>query len=67
EYYLHFLRKNEIINGKTLAPVDVLRAETGSLLFGLTQSLRDKLREHEPWQRGLAREDAGQYLLAAEE
>lgn len=45
EYYLHFLRKNSIIDGDTLAPVDVLRAETGSLLFGLSQSLRDKVRQ----------------------
>jgi len=67
EYYLHFLRKNEIVGDKGLAPADGLRAEAGSLLFGLTQSLRDKLREGEPWQRGLMREDAEEYLLAAEE
>jgi len=67
EYYLHFLRKNDIIDGGRLTPVDMLRAETGSLLFGLTQSLRDKLREGGPWQRGLIREDAEEYLLATEE
>ena len=67
EYYVHFLKKSEIVGDKSLAPVEVLRAETGGLLFGLTQSLRDKLREHGHWQRGLMREDTEEYLLAAEE
>jgi hypothetical protein len=65
--FRHFLRGNDIIDGEKLAPIEVLRAETGSLLFGLTQSLRDKLREDGPWQRGLIREDVEEYFLAAEE
>ncbi len=67
EYYLHFLQKNHLVNDERLAQPDALRADTGGLLFGLTQSLRDKLREDGPWQRGIIREDSEEYVLSAEE
>ena len=51
EYYLHFLRRNGLVEAEKLVAAEALRAETGRLLFGLTQSLRIKVREDGPWQR----------------
>ena len=62
EYYLHFLRRNGLIEAERLVQVEALRTETGSLLFGLTQSLRRKVREDGPWQRGIVREEAMDYV-----
>src|SRR3989304_2873638 len=62
EYYLHFLRRNGLIEAERLVQVEALRTETGSLLFGLTQSLRRKVREDGPWQRGIARGEAMDYV-----
>ncbi len=67
EYYLHFLRRNDVIDSERLAPIDALRSDTGSLLFALTQSLRDKLLANGPWQRGRMSEVADEYVLEGEE
>ena len=67
EYYLHFLRRNGLIEAERLVQVEALRTETGSLLFGLTQSLRRKVREDGPWQRGIVREEAMDYVPTVED
>jgi four helix bundle protein len=65
EYYLHFLRRNGLI--EKLIAAEALRAETGRLLFGLTQSLREKLKAEGPWQRGTLREEQPEYMSVTEE
>jgi len=67
EYYLHFLRRNGLVEAERLVQVEALRTETGSLLFGLTQSLRRKVREDGPWQRGIVREEAMDYVPTVED
>src|SRR3990172_6743171 len=67
EYYLHFLRRNGLIEAERLVRVEALRTETGSLLFGLTQSLRRKVREDGAWQRGIVREEAMDYVPTVED
>ena len=67
EYYLHFLRRNGLIEAEKLIAAEALRAETGRLLFGLTQSLREKLKAEGPWQRGTLREEQPEYMSVTEE
>lgn len=45
EYYIHFLMRNDLIDSVTHSALSTLLSETGSLLFGLIQSLKRKLKE----------------------
>lgn len=68
EYYLHFMIRSGLISEKDAAPVQALRAETGTVLFRLMESLRKKLRVNGKWQRGILRDDSAAYdFLALEE
>lgn len=67
EYYIHFLRRNHIIDDESMGALDSLRAETARLLFGLIQSLRQKIGEGGEWQRGRVGEDSLSYLVSGGE
>ncbi len=60
ENFLHFAERNKIVRSDRLTLVRELRTATGSLLFGLIRSLRNKQRSKGNWQRGL-KESAAEY------
>jgi four helix bundle protein len=55
---LHFMRRNDVVPKDRLAALEEVRWTTGNLLFGLTRSLRAKLKSKGEWQRGLLKEEA---------
>ena len=65
ENALHFIRRNGICSHESIAEAEQLRWKSGNLLFGLARSLRSKLKNHEDWQRGLIKEQAGEYVTDA--
>ena len=61
EYYLHFMRRNALLNIEVADRLDALQSETGRLLVGLYKALKVKAGEGS-WDRGRAvREDVGAY------
>lgn len=62
ENALHFMERNGVCPDTALTNAKALRWKTGNLLFGLARSLRLKLKNHEDWQRGLIKEQAGEYV-----
>jgi len=63
---LHFIRRNEIVPAETLKPIEQLRWATGNLLFGLARALRAKLNNKGEWQRGLIKDEEGEYRTDSE-
>ena len=45
EYYIHFMMKNDLTDPETHSALSAVLSETGSLLFGLIQSLKRKLKQ----------------------
>jgi four helix bundle protein len=43
EYFLHFIRKKQLIASRELDELDAIRDETSRVLFGLWQSLKSRL------------------------
>ena len=64
ENYLHFIRRNELLELDLIEPAESLRSQTGALLFRLRQSLLAKANDGESWQRGFVREESEPYLTA---
>lgn len=66
--YPHFMVRSRLVAQEDASPIQALRAETGTVLFRLVESLRKKLRVNGEWQRGILRDDSAAYdFLALEE
>lgn len=62
EYYLHFLRRSEVIDEQTYDSLTSLRRRPGQTLFGLMKSVRVSLAAKEVGPRTQLREPKEEYL-----
>ena len=54
ENALHFIKRNKVLPTEAVKAAEELRWATGNLLFGLSRSLRSRLKAKGAWQRGIS-------------
>jgi hypothetical protein len=67
ENALHFIKRNKVLPPEAVKAAEELRWATGNLLFGLSRSLRSRLKEKGAWQRGISEERSEYGTLAWDE
>ncbi len=67
EYYLHFLRRTELLDESSYRRVAELRRRTGQTLFGLLRSTRARLPSNRLAAQGRIAELVGEYEFEANE